>query len=138
MQPSFPSRIDHLSLAAGPKLVILRLCAVTALAWLCAACGARVCTTSPAVVSAAPAMIAAGGSNFSMTVNGSGFTPAMQVLVNGAERQFQFVNSGQVTLLITSGDIATSGTLRIVVQSRNTNGLFLCGGLANSIVVTIN
>jgi|SRR5579859_761955 len=78
--------------------------------------------TAPSImklVSVYPVMIEAGESNVTLTMNGLGFSRDMQVLVNGSERQFQFVNNGQIMLLIPANDIAVPGMVSVVLQLKN-------------------
>ena len=141
MQLSSPSRKTYAATGSfllnlvPTKPPFLSVGAVLALALLGVGCGANVCVSSASIVSTAPTVVTAGGSGLTMAVNGSGFTPSMQVLVNNNERPFQFVTSTQILVLINSGDIATPGTLRIVVQSRNTNAM--CGVVSSSVTVTV-
>jgi hypothetical protein len=133
MKPFFPSRSFRVSF----HVIALKLAAAMATGFLCVSCGVAVCGSLPGVVAISPTVVTAGGTNFTMTMNGTNFTPSMRVLVNGTDRQFQFVNSSQILLIITGGDIATPGTIHIVVQSGNTHTLFLCGGVVASATLTV-
>lgn len=55
-----------------------------------------------------------------LTVNGSNFASAAQVLWNGAARSTSFVSSSQVTAQISAADVATAGNPTVAVQSGST------------------
>ena len=131
MQRFYPSR----SFRASFYAVLARVVAVAALALLCVSCGANVCVSFFSNLGITPSSVKSGGATFTLTVNGTGFTPSMQVLVNGNDRPFQFVNSSQILVIITSGDIATPGIVRIVVQSGS--GTFTCRTGSSSALVTV-
>lgn len=142
MQPLFPSRRSSAVISANSSRlafripVFVRVGAVLALALALfgAGCGANVCFSSPTILSTAPTVVTSRGSGLTMTVNGNGFTPSMQVLVNGNDRPFQFVSNTQILVLINSGELATPGSIRIVVQSRDFNGM--CR-VSSSVTVTV-
>jgi len=70
---------------------------------------------APQVTSIDPGEIQAGGSSFTLTVNGSGFTADSIVQWNGADRPTTFVDNGHLTAQITASDIATMGTADVSV-----------------------
>ena len=69
----------------------------------------------PVINSLTPASASAGGPAFTLTVDGSDFASGAVVRWNGADRTTTFVNSGQLTAAITSGDIAAAGTPTVTV-----------------------
>ncbi|HEY8850318.1 MAG TPA: IPT/TIG domain-containing protein, partial [Thermoanaerobaculia bacterium] len=73
-----------------------------------------------------PASTVVGTGSFTLTVNGVNFVSASQVRVNGAGRITTFVNSGQLTAAIQSGDVVSVRTLQITVANP--------GGLLSSAV----
>jgi hypothetical protein len=87
----------------------------------------------PALNSLAPASATHGGPGFTLTVNGSNFVSGAYAQWNGANRATTFVNSGQVTVKILAGDIATAGTANITVKN-----LAPGGGTSNTLTFTIN
>ena len=70
---------------------------------------------APTLSSLSPAGTVAGGPDFVLTVNGSNFVPGSIIRVNGQGRQTTFVNSGQLTVVITAQEIANPGALSITV-----------------------
>jgi hypothetical protein len=68
----------------------------------------------PSISSVSPSNIFAGGADFTLTINGSGFVTGSVVNVGVGNsfgpRTTTFVNSTQLTVQITSNDISTSGT----------------------------
>lgn len=71
----------------------------------------------PSISGLLPANGFAGGSGFTLTVNGSNFVNGAKVLWNGSARPTGFVNSGQLTAQISSQDIAASGAIPVIVQN---------------------
>ena len=69
----------------------------------------------PGIVSISPSSALVGGSNFQLTVNGSGFVPNATVRWNGNDRATSFVNSTQLRADITSVDISFASTNQISV-----------------------
>ena len=59
-------------------------------------------------------------SAFTVTVNGSGFTPATRVRVNFLDRPTTYVNQNQVMGTILPGDLTLPGFVPITVQNPNT------------------
>jgi hypothetical protein len=74
------------------------------------------------VTSILPSTVTAGGAAFSLTVNGSGFTSASKVLVNGAERVTTFVSATQLTAQILASDILAVGNASISVTDISIGG----------------
>jgi hypothetical protein len=54
---------------------------------------------------------------FTITVNGSGFTPATQVQVNGVGRVTTFVSPTQLTAVVQPSDVTTPGLVPITVRN---------------------
>jgi hypothetical protein len=70
---------------------------------------------SPAISSLSPSSAAPGGSEFTLTVNGSNFVSTSTVKWNGADRVTTFVSSIQLRAAIPTADIATAGTAAVTV-----------------------
>jgi hypothetical protein len=64
-----------------------------------------------------PSAAIAGGGNFTLTLNGTGFTTATLVFVNNVFRANTFVSSNQITVAMTSTDLATPGGFQIFVEN---------------------
>jgi len=67
----------------------------------------------PIVASISPNTVQAGGSAFSMTVNGSNFVPGTVVRWNGTDRNTTYVSSSELRAAITSIDIAAAGSASV-------------------------
>jgi len=86
----------------------------------------------PAVASLSPSSAVAGGTNFVLTVNGSGFVNGAQVLYNGSSRTTTFVSSSQLTAQITAADISTAGSANVSVSNPAPGG-----GVSNTLSFSI-
>ena len=85
----------------------------------------NVTSTPLSITSLNPPSVAAGGSGFTLTINGTGFTTSTYVYINGLYRAVAtFVSSTQVTLPLTAADITTPGAFQVAVGNFNTAG---CG-----------
>lgn len=82
---------------------------------------ATVTITAPAVglMSLSPIVAMQNSQAFTLTANGSGFTPNSQIVFNGTAKATTLVGSTQLTAPIPSTDIAAPGTFPVLVQ---TNG----------------
>jgi hypothetical protein len=87
----------------------------------------------PATTGLSPAFTTAGGSGFTLTVNGSGFINGSVVQWNGVDRTTTFVSSNQLTAAIQAADIATAGTAQVTVFNPAPGG-----GISNAQTFTIN
>lgn len=75
-------------------------------------------TTTPlTLTSLSPSMAVQGGGNFTLTLNGTGFTSSSLVFVNNTFRANTFVNSNKITVAMTSADLATPGGFQIFVEN---------------------
>jgi hypothetical protein len=87
----------------------------------------------PQIVSLSPSSVIAGGAGFTLAVNGSGFVGTSQVLWNGNARTTTFVTSSQLTISVTSSDIASIGTASVAVSSPSPGG-----GTSGTLTFNIN
>lgn len=87
----------------------------------------------PAATSLSPSSAVAGGTSFTLTVNGSNFISGAHVLWNGANLVTTFVSAAKVTATVPVKDIAAGGTANVSV-SNPTPG----GGPSNALTFTIN
>ncbi len=69
----------------------------------------------PVITSLSPSWAVVGGTGFTLTVNGSGFADNSVVRWNGANRTTTNVSATQLTIPVTAGDIAGSGTASVTV-----------------------
>ena len=69
----------------------------------------------PSITSLSPPSANAGGSAFTLTVNGSNFISSSKVHWNGSSRTTSYVNDAQLTASINAADITTTGSVNITV-----------------------
>ena len=75
-------------------------------------------TTTPLTfTSLSPSAGVSGGGAFTLTLNGSGFTLGTEVFVNNSFRTSKLINSNQMTVAMTSSDLATPGGYQIFVEN---------------------
>ncbi|HUJ17960.1 MAG TPA: hypothetical protein VL197_08195 [Nitrospirota bacterium] len=86
----------------------------------------------PAISTISPASATAGGTAFTLTVNGSGFVSSSTVQWNGANRTTTYMSATQLTAGITAADIATAGTATVTVFNPAPGG-----GTSNALTFTI-
>ena len=87
----------------------------------------------PATTGLSPTSASAGGSAFTLTVNGSSFVNGSIVQWKGASRTTTYVSSIQLTAAITAADIASAGTASVTVFNPAPGG-----GTSNAQTFTIN
>jgi hypothetical protein len=87
----------------------------------------------PVLTSLSPPKITVGSAGFTLTVNGSNFVPGATVSWNNSARVTTFVSSIKVTAQIPATDLATAGTVPVIVTNPPPGG-----GASNSITFTIN
>ncbi|MDX2030222.1 MAG: BACON domain-containing carbohydrate-binding protein [Blastocatellia bacterium] len=85
----------------------------------------------PTIGSLNPGSVIAGGVAFTLTVNGTNFSAASVVRLNGGDRPTTFVGTTQLRGSIPASDIAVAGTANIAVFSPDG------GGLSNIFPLTI-
>jgi sugar lactone lactonase YvrE len=88
---------------------------------------------APALGSLSPAFVAAGGTAFTLTVNGNGFAPASTVIWGTTALATQFVNASQLTAQVPAGDVAVAGTASVTVLTPAPGG-----GTSNPLVFEID
>ena len=97
-------------------------------------CQVQINYPAPGIRSLSPSTIEAGQPAFILTVNGSSFTPASQVLWNGPNgaRSTLFVSTSQLTAQIFASDVQNSGTAQVSVFTPSPGG-----GTTQSLTFTI-
>lgn len=85
---------------------------------------------TPSLSTLSPSSVNTGGSNFTLTVNGSGFLSNAVVFWNGAGRTTAFVNSTQLTATILAADIVSAGSVSVTAQNSG-------GAVSNALTFTI-
>lgn len=73
--------------------------------------------TTPVITSLTPNSVVAGNPTLTLTIDGSGFAAAAQVLWNGTPLTTQFVSATQVKAQIDAGLLANGGTAGIAVRN---------------------
>jgi Right handed beta helix region len=76
----------------------------------------------PSISSPAPTTVNADGVAFTLTVNGANFTSASQIQWNGSSRATTYVSATQLTVAITSADIALPGTAVLTISNPSPGG----------------
>ena len=77
---------------------------------------------APMINSISPAFTSAGGTTFTLTVNGSGFTANSTVYWGSSVLTTQYVSAAQLSAQVTATEIATAGTNAITVQTPSPGG----------------
>jgi len=76
----------------------------------------------PDISNLSPAFTSAGGTAFTLTVNGSGFIPTSVIYWGASALTTSFVNANQLTTQILAADIATAGITAVTVQTPTPGG----------------
>jgi hypothetical protein len=87
----------------------------------------------PSITSLSPNAATAGGSAFTLTVNGSNFVNGATAQWNGSARTTAFVSAMQLTAQITAADIASAGSASVIVVNPAPGE-----GVSNALSFTIN
>ncbi len=69
----------------------------------------------PKITSASPSTVLAGSNGATLVLSGSNFVSQSIVTVNNTNRASNFVNSTSIQVALTTGDVATAGTLQLAV-----------------------
>jgi hypothetical protein len=85
----------------------------------------------PAMSTISPQNAAAGGAQFTLTVNGSNFIPCAVVEWNGSPLSTKFVSASQLTATVPATDIANPGTANVTVLNELSGG-GITGGTPSS------
>jgi Domain of unknown function (DUF4214) len=70
---------------------------------------------APAITTLAPASVTSGSANFTLTVNGTNFVSGAVVKWNGSDCPTNFVSGNQLTTQVPAADVATAGTVPVMV-----------------------
>ena len=113
----------------GRSHLLCLLVVVLAAAFL--SCGA--CAPRPFINSFSPNVATAGGNQFLLTVNGSGFRRDSMVSWNGSLRVTTFVSDHQLVVAISAADILAPGTVLVFVfNPPESNATSVSGAIGNS------
>jgi WD40-like Beta Propeller Repeat len=86
----------------------------------------------PQITSLSPSGVATGSSGFSLTINGKNFVSQSVVAVNGSNRPTLFSDATSLTTEVLAADIATAGTVQILVINPPPNG-----GSSNTVSLSV-
>lgn len=87
----------------------------------------------PTLSALSPSSIIAGNQSFTLTVSGSNFVSNSEVRWNGLARPTTFLSTAQLTAVISSGDVAATGSTNITVFTPTPGG-----GTSNVLTFTIS
>jgi hypothetical protein len=77
---------------------------------------------TPIITSFSPSAASAGGSPEALSINGSNFLSSSTVTFNAVAHTATFVSAAQLTIQLTSSDLATAGTYSVVVTNPTPGG----------------
>ena len=86
----------------------------------------------PVITTIAPTSVPTGSPAFTLTVNGTGFSPNSVVSFGGAAKTTSFVSTTQLTAAILATDVATGGTPAVIVTNPTPGG-----GPSNSVTFNV-
>jgi len=105
-----------------------------ALTLLSLSCG--FCVERPFISSISPNSTLAGGNQFLLTINGSKFRRNSLVSWNGSFRATSFLSSHQLAATITTADVATPGSVLVLVSNPPSgNTTSVSGAIGNTFVM---
>jgi Tol biopolymer transport system component len=96
-------------------------------------CAQSITLPSPQLASISPSSATQGGPGFTLTVNGSGFSPQSSVLWNGSPRATLFQSESVMTALISPSDLTVAGKIPVTVFTPTPGG-----GTSSPVNFTIN
>ncbi len=91
---------------------------------------------TPTITSLMPPNTPHGGPAFTLTVNGTNFTPSSTVYWNGAPRTTTYATTMQLAAAISATDIASPGMVPVKVVT--TGGVYGGGVTSNTVTFTVN
>jgi hypothetical protein len=86
----------------------------------------------PKITSLSPNTALAGGSDFTLTVTGTGFVSQSVVIVNGANQSTSFINGTFLQATITAAEISSVGSLQVAVLNPAPGG-----GASNPVTLAV-
>ena len=72
---------------------------------------------TPHISSLSPTQVAAGSAGQLLTINGTGFMSSSSVMYNGTAHVASFVSASQMTLALSTSDVANTGSYSVVVSN---------------------
>src|SRR5262249_31994865 len=92
----------------------------------------NIVNSAPAITAIFPNSVVAGSAGFTLTINGTGFTPASIARWNGANRQTSFISSTQLNAAIPASDVQSVGVAGVAVTNPAPGG-----GNSNTVSFTV-
>jgi uncharacterized protein (TIGR03437 family) len=86
----------------------------------------------PTITGLSPSAAQAGSGPMTITIKGSRFIPASSVTFDGVSHAPKFVNSDQLTIVLSASDLATAGSFPVVVSNPSPGG-----GSSNTAIFTV-
>jgi hypothetical protein len=77
---------------------------------------------APSISSLLPSELAAGSTDTTLIINGSGFIPSSSVLFNGAARGDTFISQNQLSIQLGASDLVSMGALPVQVSNSTPGG----------------
>lgn len=94
---------------------------------------------APAITGISPVSAIAGGSGFTLTVNGSNFIDGVSTIQwNGASLTTNYVSATQLTATVAAADIATAGTATVTVANGGSVSAGTSFAIDRPIIVSLN
>src|SRR5215475_2421151 len=90
---------------------------------------------TPTITSLTPAGVAAGSTDFALTVTGAGFVNGMQATVGGVARATTVVSTTRATVAVLAADVATINIVAVVVT--NPAPCFSTGCVSNTVTLAV-
>jgi Tol biopolymer transport system component len=87
----------------------------------------------PAISSLSPSSLSSGSSEFTLTLDGSGFDAISVVRWNGSDRPTIFVSKTRIQARIPTSDLASAGSAQVTVFNPGTGG-----GTSNAVTFVVN
>jgi hypothetical protein len=88
---------------------------------------------TPSITLLSPISVALAAGAQALTINGSGFVSSSSVTYNGTSHPATFVSASQLTIQLSTGDLAVAGTFPVVITNATPGG-----GSSNSATFTVN
>jgi hypothetical protein len=77
----------------------------------------------PSIAALAPNSVTAGGTGFTMTVNGTNFSTTASVSFNGTPLPTTYISAAQLMVTVSAADIANAATVPVTVTNPAQSGM---------------
>jgi len=110
-------RIEQATVSGLARRRLRRLFAAP-IVLLTGVCLSATAMAAPVITSISPSTVSAGGPNFTLTVNGSGYVASNSVVqINGSSRPTVYASALQLTTTVPASDITAPGAITVTVQN---------------------